>query len=164
MGMEGQGFNATLYRDGKRVAFVIDQATGGEYLYEWFDFDENKKNQVTINIVHGRYDNKPTSWKGTPEEKLFHEYVDKQPKDEPDDIFPDGSYPSTDQIVGKLIDEYETARYYKRKCKKKTVVITKECKEGQCIVFDHPYKPEYRKHFEQKYGDQLVEIINERFI
>lgn len=36
-GNEGYGFNATLYRDGKAIAFVIDDANGGCYSYEWKD-------------------------------------------------------------------------------------------------------------------------------
>ncbi|GEM_PF-3436546 len=36
-GMEGEGFNATLYRDGHRIAFVIDDATGGDMHIQWAD-------------------------------------------------------------------------------------------------------------------------------
>lgn len=36
-GNEGYGFNATLYKDGKAIAFVIDDANGGIYSYEWKD-------------------------------------------------------------------------------------------------------------------------------
>ena len=35
MGMEGHGFNASLYKDGKKVAVVIDSAYGGCYDYRW---------------------------------------------------------------------------------------------------------------------------------
>lgn len=41
-GNEGYGFNATLYRDGKAIAFVIDDANGGVYSYEWKDKAEEK--------------------------------------------------------------------------------------------------------------------------
>lgn len=36
-GNEGYGFNATLYKDGKAIAFVYDDANGGCYMYEWKD-------------------------------------------------------------------------------------------------------------------------------
>ena len=36
-GNEGYGFNATLYKDGKAIAFVYDDANGGCYSYEWKD-------------------------------------------------------------------------------------------------------------------------------
>lgn len=35
VGMEGHGYNATLYRDGKAVAFAIDDASGGPLSVEW---------------------------------------------------------------------------------------------------------------------------------
>lgn len=35
IGMEGYGFNADLYRDGKKVAFVIDDASGGCLDIQW---------------------------------------------------------------------------------------------------------------------------------
>lgn len=34
-GREGYGFNANLHRDGRKVAFVMDEADGGELRYEW---------------------------------------------------------------------------------------------------------------------------------
>jgi hypothetical protein len=34
-GMEGPGFNATLCRDGKPVAMVIDDASGGCFDFQW---------------------------------------------------------------------------------------------------------------------------------
>lgn len=34
-GREGYGFNANLHRDGRKVAFVMDDADGGEFNYEW---------------------------------------------------------------------------------------------------------------------------------
>lgn len=36
-GNKGYGFNATLYKDGKAIAFVYDDANGGCYMYEWKD-------------------------------------------------------------------------------------------------------------------------------
>jgi hypothetical protein len=42
IGMEGQGFNATLCRDGKPIAFVIDDANGGCFHFQWNSRDEEK--------------------------------------------------------------------------------------------------------------------------
>jgi hypothetical protein len=39
-GMEGQGFNLTLYRDGIKVATVDDDANGGCFHFHWFDRNE----------------------------------------------------------------------------------------------------------------------------
>jgi hypothetical protein len=35
-GMEGMGFNATVYRDGKKVGFAIDDANGGPLMLQEF--------------------------------------------------------------------------------------------------------------------------------
>lgn len=40
VGMEGHGYNATLYRDGKKAAFVVDDASGGPLQVEWADPSE----------------------------------------------------------------------------------------------------------------------------
>jgi len=36
-GREGEGFNATLYINGQKSAFVFDDASGGPYNYEVYD-------------------------------------------------------------------------------------------------------------------------------
>src|SRR5687768_17542817 len=41
-GQEGEGYNASLYRDGKKVAFVIDDASGGMLDVEWLDRKEEQ--------------------------------------------------------------------------------------------------------------------------
>ncbi len=42
MGREGHGFNATLCRGGKAVAFVWDDASGGPTSFDWIDRAEEK--------------------------------------------------------------------------------------------------------------------------
>ena len=37
IGMEGQGFNVSLYEGNKLVAFVIDDARGGPLMFQWKD-------------------------------------------------------------------------------------------------------------------------------
>lgn len=40
-GREGQGFNATLYVDGRKIAEVDDSANGGCYRWWWVDTEKN---------------------------------------------------------------------------------------------------------------------------
>lgn len=42
-GREGYGFNADLLRDGKKAAFVYDEASGGSYNYEFVSRVEQEK-------------------------------------------------------------------------------------------------------------------------
>ena len=70
-----------------------------------------------------------------------------------------------DFFVEELISDALLNKEYKRKCKKKTLIITKDCKEdGQYIQINFPYSQRVKPELEKRYGDKLVEIINERFI
>lgn len=70
-GMEGGGFNASLFRDGKKVCTVIDDASGGCYMYEWVDA---KGGATAKSKVYG-YDDVVREIDVTPEEKLFRDTV-----------------------------------------------------------------------------------------
>lgn len=48
VGMEGQGYNATLYRDGVAVATVIDDATGGPIMIQWKDLSVAKDEDALL--------------------------------------------------------------------------------------------------------------------
>ncbi|MFA5702922.1 MAG: hypothetical protein WC982_05315 [Advenella sp.] len=67
-GMEGSGYNADLYRDGVKVAEVIDDASGGPLMIQWLD-----KATETFDTVD--YQGKPFARRCTKEEKLLLEYV-----------------------------------------------------------------------------------------
>lgn len=67
-GMEGGGYNADLLRDGKKVAFLCDDASGGPLRIEWCDEKAPK-----VNVLAAPSDPKaePVTYKGTPEELLL---------------------------------------------------------------------------------------------
>ena len=72
-GTEGYGYNATLYRDGKKIAFVIDEGNGGEVIFEW-----NDRLAPRVEIHSHGYQDEPITYQGTPEEKLLVELADSQ--------------------------------------------------------------------------------------
>jgi hypothetical protein len=49
-GMEGIGLNADIYINGVKCIFVIDEANGGEYNYENYEYNNPKAEQVRANI------------------------------------------------------------------------------------------------------------------
>lgn len=53
-GMEGQGFNANLLRQGRKVATVRDDASGGPLWVEW----EDRLTTATVEYWHRDYDTK----------------------------------------------------------------------------------------------------------
>jgi hypothetical protein len=109
-GMEGEGFNASLYRKNKKVAFVIDEGSGGDFLYEWND---RNKEEVDIHVIT-RQGEKHT-FKGTPEEKKFYELVETFPSETIDLGGKDHEMKvSVDMFVGELIDKYEFQKLTKK--------------------------------------------------
>lgn len=70
-GMEGGGYNATLYRRGKKVAVCIDDASGGPLQMEWVDW-EKPRIPVRVSKYGGKY---KAVIQMTPEEKALHDYA-----------------------------------------------------------------------------------------
>ena len=75
---------------------------------------------------------------------------------------------SPELIMDAMFGFVETNKEVKRWCKQKMVLITTDCKDGEYRTIDRKYMPEapynHRKQLKQKYGDKLVEIVNDRFL
>ncbi|GAH34833.1 unnamed protein product, partial [marine sediment metagenome] len=69
-GHDGQGYNATLYRDGKRIAVLIEFASGGPLDIEWLDRDEKR-----VEVKNYAYDDEINTYMGTPEEAILNEHI-----------------------------------------------------------------------------------------
>jgi hypothetical protein len=69
-----------------------------------------------------------------------------------------------DIFVAKLIDCYIEDRDYRRKCKTKTIFFLKSEGDNRYAFFNRPYTPELAKMIREKHGDDLKEIVNERYI
>lgn len=76
MGMDCPGYNATLCLDGKPLAEVIDDGSGGGTMFHWLDY----KNRVEA-VVLG-YDDKPRQCMLTVEEAKLYKYVETLPPTE----------------------------------------------------------------------------------
>ena len=114
-GNEGHGFNATLYRDGKKVCFVMDSAQGGEMDFEWCD-----RKAPFVEITGQNYKDEPYTYKGTPEEKILHDHVEGMFY--PEEFHGQKLAMGTDGFVSKLVEDLESARWEKRQCQKKTLL------------------------------------------
>ena len=91
IGMEGPGFNATLCRDGKPVAFVIDDANGGCFHFQWTSPPEGTALEAICKQIP------PTDFEG-----LSIAY-------------------SPDRFLSQLVDDYENDKRLRRIAKKKTL-------------------------------------------
>ena len=69
-----------------------------------------------------------------------------------------------DILVDELINKHEENKWLKEKCKKETLFVLKEDKKQEYRTLkDSPYCEQAKQHLQEKYGDRLAEIINERF-
>lgn len=93
-GMEGQGFNATLFVDGVKTAFVIDEANGGDYIYEV----ANKQKF-----------------------ELLKEYIKTLPKWKSEELHMELDT-DMDMVIGDLVEEQEARSKLARQMTKKILV------------------------------------------
>jgi hypothetical protein len=125
IGMEGRGFNATLYLNGKKVAFVIDSAQGGNIDYQW---EGKTRDERDAN------------------ESLVKKFIDSLPStaldaDAPEwkkSMYPDGMVkPDLDVVVCKLVDDVENEARLKRLKKTNVVFVTPNLSAGQMMTMKH---------------------------
>ena len=158
LGMEGNGYNANLYRGKKKVAFLCDSATGGETDVTWED--RSSKKQVKLNGIN--FSGDKFSYKGTPEEKIFIELLAKEPKEE--SPFGGFVHMTPDVFFGDLVDKTLNDRKFKRLCKTKTVFILKVNKKKVVYTITRKYDDKSEKLLKDEYEDRLIEVINKRYI
>lgn len=144
VGNEGYGFNCSLYRNGKKIGFCIDDAGGG-------------------GMESVQWDRK-IDWKE--EQKLLDKHVKGLPKVQ--SSFGDGTMELTiDEgwFVTELVTKWEKEKElkkFRRQCTTKTLFSTKEQNKGEYYVLKQAYGERIKTHLETKYGKD-VEIFNEVF-
>jgi len=135
MGMEGYGYECSLYKDGKRIGTVTDVADGGGMLQ--------------CNLKDGEEEALEAYCKTLPSE-TSEEYdltIDIDPC-----IF-----------MSRLVDAFENDKRYKRLCKNKTVYTLKDNPESLWSI-NIPFNELTEQKLKEKHGDNLKEIINKRYI
>ena len=66
-------------------------------------------------------------------------------------------------LIGGLVADYETMQIWKRQCKRNTLIILKSTPKDSYEMIKTAYSKEVRIMIQQVHGDNLVEIINDRF-
>ena len=134
-------FTASLYIHGKKAADVKNEGRGGDN--------------------HPRFMDREV-------EKGFHEFCKSlPPRDYGMDA--DGAFNETypmnyDSFIGDLLAEWIENDDWKKACRKGLVFRVKSDNEDQYRTTKGKYSPELASAIREKYGDELVEIINERNI
>lgn len=142
-GMEGYGFNAVLYRDGKKIALVIDEGNGGSMIFEW--------------TSGPRWDNFET--------KSLQEYAKSLPPLPADPAWGTGAEPlpmNDELLVAELVSEFEFQQKTRRQLKKKTLFqVGKEIGSDEFRQISSPFSATVKTFIAQKYPGQPVRILNE---
>jgi hypothetical protein len=139
MSEETTAFTATLYIDGAAAAYVKNEGTGGD----------NHPRFMDRNL-----------------EKEFHEFCKSLPPEYLDDD-DDEPYPMTyDSFIGNLLTEWISNDDWKKACKK-GIVYTKHGEENNgkyWTIAKATYSKGAASHLRERLGEELKEIVNERFI
>lgn len=135
-GMEGYGVNSTLYRNGKKLCNCDDSGDGGCLDFSEYSVQEKLNKELAKLIGKVKFFDTDNS--------MITDY-------------------DAETFVNDLLAIADENKQLKSKCKKKTLVITTDCKEGQFVQWNYAFTPELKAHLHKHYGDKLVEIINERF-
>lgn len=140
-GMEGQGFECSLYKDGKKIGTVTDDAQGGPYRFFL------KKGEEEILQAHAKTLPK-LPWGFTP-----HPPLD-----------PDGMTQDADIVVNNLVEDFLEEKRLRKMCKSK-IIFTLHSDKGPVAYWEmkNIFSPKMRTYLQDKYGDDLKEIINERY-
>lgn len=125
-GVEGIGFQASLYADGKRIAVVTDDAWGGEYRYDVLNQDKFAEVESYIKTLPN------TEYHGISLE------------------------PSLDGVMDDLVNEYEENKQFKKLCKKKIVLITPDCNKGEYRLVNVPPTPALINQVKEKYPNAEI--------
>ena len=133
IGMEGHGFNCSLYLDGKKVAFVIDDANGGEFHYQWegkTPQDRTRNEKEVMAVI----------------DALPPEIIEEDAEPWKKSLYPEGFRKiKIDVYVGRLVDDYENNKKLERQKKTSVPFKTAECKPGTYYVLKHGGKVEETK-------------------
>jgi hypothetical protein len=143
---EGGGFNATLYRDGKRVGSVHDGGYGGCYQYNWFtneaEADFYKSLETTL-----------------VDETVFKDdgFIETGKKKPATEVWGNSA---DDGVVGQMVDDFLNRKEFKSKIKRRILYI----KDGDIYILSSKIKPvelaELRPLLLERYGADTI-ILND---
>lgn len=152
-GMEGPGYNCTLYLGKRRVAHAIDSGDGGDILLRWID--RSKRLPYETEDWEGR----PVTVRLYPDELSYRRFCDAQPPRELE-----GMSLKVDMgwMTSILVDRYEEARQLRRWCKDKTLFRLRGDDPGKWRVLDQKFQPALAVGLAIRHSHDLEEVANER--
>jgi len=159
LGREGYGFNANLYCDNKKVAFIYDDASGAGVFFEWID-----SKSENVEIIRTNNNQQKVSFNGSPLQADYYGYLEDQKETEDLAKCEYGISNFDDEIfANNLVNDFEELKQFKGWCRKKTVFRIKGDKSGEWRTVNNPFNIRVKMWIEENYGNKVEEILNERF-
>ena len=145
----GGSYTCNLYNGNKKIAEVFEAGDGGELDVRWIG-------DRTETVERNGY-----KFKATTEEVAFSKFCETQTYVGEWDGKTRTYTP--DLYIAKLADEYLTNRQIKGWCRNKTVVRMKSDGEGQFSTFNAKFSEKVKAALTARYGNDILEFVNERF-
>ena len=170
MGMsEGStAFTATLYINGKKAAHVKNDGRGGDNYPRFLDRALEEDFHSFCKSLPPRQFRDTTSANENGLTKCCEALTTFHDSEECCKVcFKEIMEPyamNYDSFIGDLLTEWIENDDWKKACRKGLVFRVKSDNEDQYRTTKGKYSPELASAIREKYGDELVEIINERFI
>jgi hypothetical protein len=145
-GMDGEGLNATLLRNGKAVCDLLDEGCGGEMRFHWFDQKHGASNESGffsefIEAKKSLLSNVKNEEYGLSEQDYF-----------------DGA-----AFVWQMVDEIQNDRRFKRMCKTKTLFqVDGEIGGGSFHVLKG-VGTHIRAYLNKKYAGKKLYVLNDKY-
>jgi len=129
-GMEGPGFSATLCRDGRPVASVLDEAVGASFLFHWkSEAEETALRTLCTQVPPEQFEGMSIAY-------------------------------DMDQLVFRLVNDYESDKRLKRMAKTKTLFRIKGDAPDEWWTIN-AIGPKAVQYLATKYGDQLETVYGQ---
>lgn len=162
IGHDLAGYQASIYFDGKRIGLVDYDGWGGDPKYHILPKHQDRMDEVEAYAT--QYLNSTPSFEES-ERAYYSQYQAPQFVDQ---IV--GNRMNTwglDYLIDHLVVEYQENKRLKRACKNKILLSLKSDSDNY-VVINMPYDKtsqgnQLRQDIRDRYGDDLLEIINERF-
>jgi hypothetical protein len=135
MGHEGPGYHCQLFMDGRHIAECFDEGNGGPVLVQYDTAEARQTVYAHIKSLP------PYHW-----EKDQYTEAHDSPMDE-------------ELFMMVLVEDFQN----RKDCQKKTLFKLGGKKPGLYQI-NKPYSPEIAKFLRDKYGADLVEIVNETLV
>lgn len=146
LGREGYGLNATLCRDKKAVAFIMDSGNGGMVDFDWVDQKRGESAEEAM-------------FKG-----FIAEVVPPDPADKGSNLDPLTIQQfAMEQWVNAEVDRIQNDKRFRKTCKTKTLFQVGTEVGGDEFQVIKGVDLATRQYIEKKYAGQKIRILNDEF-